>query len=515
MLDARYDWRVDGPPVQQGFAELGDVSCSIEVSVEAEPTLLTLEYASVPVPSFDVSANATFLAGVSWIHKNNAFSTSFRFVCKKSLELTETPVSKKPIESPAVCFRSLYFQVFQSEGVCVRFNNPFAKAVIDVSDKPVFPSAEAFQMSFCGTGAFCLETTLQPLVFAFHSPYLTAVEELTITGDYRIGYSPVNTNNIFRLHNRGGFGFGVEVQKYLGILVAQGRTSDMPPNVTFEVNWDVDWNFDTPTDGGKGNNFLFKFGGERSGVVSYSATKFFCRQSFQSFPLQHVGSLVAGGTNETGLEAGELFPNLFVGEVMDFEFVEGLRFKRHFEDIVTGFVVALDCIDKSFVVAEPKFYSSLHNYSLEHKIFKPIGLVMFMEKVTSSAVYNINYHFVWCPKYRKPILKGEVASALRQLLETICRTKNWDLLELEIRPDHIHLFLSAPPYESPIGIIKILKGISAIQLFKALPQLRQQLRKGHLWSPSYYVGTAGNVSAATIQKYIQNQQEGRRDSSTL
>jgi putative transposase len=104
---------------------------------------------------------------------------------------------------------------------------------------------------------------------------------------------------------------------------------------------------------------------------------------------------------------------------------------------------------------------------------------------------------------------------LKQLLETICRTKNWDLIELEIRPDHIHLFLSAPPYESPIGIIKILKGVSAIQLFKALPQLRQQLRKGHLWSPSYYVGTAGNVSAATIQKYIQNQQEGRRDSSTL
>jgi len=514
MLDARYDWRVDGPPVQQGFAELGDVPCGIEVSVEAEPTLLALEYASVSVPSFDVSADATFLTGVFWVHEYDVLSKGFRFVGEKSLELAETPATEQSVESPSVCLCSLYFQVFQSEGVRIRLNNTFAKAVVDVSDKPVFPSAESFQMPLCGTGAFFLETTLQPLVFAFHSPYLTAVEELTVTGDYGIGNSPIDAENVVRFNGMGRFGFGVEVQKYLAIFVAQGRTSDMPSNVTFEVNWDVNREFNPPIDSGEGNNPFFKFGGERSGVVAYPATRFFYRQPFQSFPLQHVAGLVACGTNETGLEARELFPNLFVGEVVDFEFVEGLRFERHFEDVVAGFVVAPDCIDKFPVIVEPKFYGSLHSYSLEHKVFKPIGLVMVMEKITSSAVYNINYHFVWCPKYRKPILKGEVAGTLRLLLETMCRTKNWELLELEIRPDHIHLFLSAPPYESPTGIIKILKGVSAIQLFKALPQLKQQLRKGHLWSPGYYVGTAGNVSAATIQKYIQNQQEGRRDSST-
>ncbi len=515
MLNARYDWRVDGPPVQQGFAELGDVSCGIEVSVEAEHTLLALEYASVSVPSFDMSADATFLAGVFRVYEDDVLSKGFRFVGEKSLELAETPATEQSVESPSVCLCSLYFQVFQSEGVRIRFNNPFAKAVVGVSDKPVFPSAESLQMPLCGTGAFRLETAFQPLIFPFHSPYPTAVEELTVTGDYGIGNPPVNAENVVRFNGMGGFVFGVEVQKYLGILVAQGSTTYMPSNVTFEVNWDVNREFNPPIDSRERNSPLFKFWGERSGVVAYPAARFFYRQPFQSFPLQHIAGLVAGGANETGLEARELFPNLFVGEVVDFEFVEGLRFKRHFEDIVTGFVVAPDCIDKSSVIAEPKFYSSLHNYSLEHKIFKPIGLVIFMEKVTSSTVYNINYHFVWCPKYKKPILKGEVAGALRQLLETMCRTKNWELLELEIRPDHIHLFLSAPPYESPTGIIKILKGVSAIQLFKALPQLKQQLRKGHLWSPGYYVGTAGNVSAATIQKYIQNQQEGRHNSSTL
>jgi putative transposase len=138
-----------------------------------------------------------------------------------------------------------------------------------------------------------------------------------------------------------------------------------------------------------------------------------------------------------------------------------------------------------------------------------------MEKTLSSAVYNINYHFVWCPKYRKPILKGNIAKTLKQLLETICESKNWEVLELNIQPDHIHLFLNAPPYENPTGIIKVLKGVSALQLFKTVPSLKTKMRKGHLWSPSYYVGTAGHVSADTIAKYIKNQERGdSRNSST-
>jgi putative transposase len=130
-------------------------------------------------------------------------------------------------------------------------------------------------------------------------------------------------------------------------------------------------------------------------------------------------------------------------------------------------------------------------------------------KTLSSAHYNINYHFVWCPKYRKPIFKGDLAEKLRLLLETICHTKKWEILELQIQPDHIHLFLSAPPYESPTGIVKVLKGTSAIQLFKAVPSLRTQLRKGHVWSPSYYVGTAGTVTSETIKRYIQMQEVNR------
>jgi len=137
-----------------------------------------------------------------------------------------------------------------------------------------------------------------------------------------------------------------------------------------------------------------------------------------------------------------------------------------------------------------------------------------MEKQkTKSSTYNINYHFVWCPKYRKNLLVGEVKDFTKSIIETICSSKNWKLLEMEIMPDHLHLFISAPPYESPTGIIKVLKGTSAIQLFKKFSGLKRELRKGHIWSPSYYVGTAGTVTAETIRKYIQEQEKGNGNSS--
>ena len=140
---------------------------------------------------------------------------------------------------------------------------------------------------------------------------------------------------------------------------------------------------------------------------------------------------------------------------------------------------------------------------------------MAEKKKASSAVYSIHYHVVWCTKYRRKVLVDASSKSAESILKTICDTRNWDILELVVMEDHIHLSLSASPSESPTAIVKILKGVSAKQLFAQHPELRNALWKGSLWSPSYYVGTAGDVSAEIIQRYIQNQQtqDGRRNSS--
>jgi putative transposase len=120
-----------------------------------------------------------------------------------------------------------------------------------------------------------------------------------------------------------------------------------------------------------------------------------------------------------------------------------------------------------------------------------------------NCVYQTAYHVVWCVKDRKRILSGAVRKCLSDLLRSICEQNGWVILSQEVQSDHVHLFLSFPPVVSISIALKKLKGITARKLFLEFPELKNALYNGSFWSPSYYVGTAGNVSAKTIQKYIE------------
>lgn len=135
---------------------------------------------------------------------------------------------------------------------------------------------------------------------------------------------------------------------------------------------------------------------------------------------------------------------------------------------------------------------------------------------SSSAVYEINYHIVWCTKYRHQVMTDEVKQFMDDQIRTIADSKEWTVIELEVMPEHIHLFLSAPPFVAPTDIVKVMKGVTAKRVFEKFPQLRRRKFWGdHMWSPSYYIGTHGNVSAETIKKYIDGTSNRRRNSSTV
>ncbi len=126
-----------------------------------------------------------------------------------------------------------------------------------------------------------------------------------------------------------------------------------------------------------------------------------------------------------------------------------------------------------------------------------------MSNRTRHATYNINYHFVWCPKYRRPVLDGEVGVRLVALMPDYVQGLGGEVLELVVMPDHVHLFASFPPTIAISQIMHKLKGASSHQLRTEFPHLRSRLPS--LWTRSYYVGTAGHVSASTIKRYIDEQ----------
>jgi len=124
----------------------------------------------------------------------------------------------------------------------------------------------------------------------------------------------------------------------------------------------------------------------------------------------------------------------------------------------------------------------------------------YQHKETSISL--VNYHFVWIPKRRRKILVDKLAQRLRELLEEKAGELGLQILALEIKPDHLHLFVSAPPHLAPNQIVFRLKGYTSRALRREFPFLR---RMPSLWTRSYFVSTAGNVSSETIQRYIDAQ----------
>lgn len=122
---------------------------------------------------------------------------------------------------------------------------------------------------------------------------------------------------------------------------------------------------------------------------------------------------------------------------------------------------------------------------------------------SESCVYNLSYHIIWCPKYRKPILVGDVAERLRELLFEKAEANGWRIRTLEIMPDHVHVFLSATPSDAVAQILATLKGGTARQMREEFPHLKRFLPT--LWTRSYYVESVGHVSSKTIEKYIADQ----------
>jgi len=124
-------------------------------------------------------------------------------------------------------------------------------------------------------------------------------------------------------------------------------------------------------------------------------------------------------------------------------------------------------------------------------------------KSGTNCIFNVGYHFIWCPKYRRKVLVDAVENRLKAVMKLKAKQLGVEIVSLEILPDHVHLFVKCKPTFAPHQLVKQFKGNSSRLLRDEFPKLKSRLPT--LWTNSYYCESVGHISEATIKRYIEDQ----------
>ena len=131
-------------------------------------------------------------------------------------------------------------------------------------------------------------------------------------------------------------------------------------------------------------------------------------------------------------------------------------------------------------------------------------------KSISHTRWKCQYHIVFIPKYRKKVLYGKVREDVREILNTLCKYKNVEIIAGAVCVDHVHLSVAIPPKLSVSDFMGYLKGKSTLMLYDRHPELQSKWDKAAFWARGYYVEIIGNITDEAVQKYIKEQAEESR-----
>jgi putative transposase len=125
----------------------------------------------------------------------------------------------------------------------------------------------------------------------------------------------------------------------------------------------------------------------------------------------------------------------------------------------------------------------------------------------SHTVYDLKYHIVWITKYRKPVMSGDIAVRVRDLIREISRSLDVEIIKGHVARDHVHLFVSIPPQVSVSNYVKAVKGKSSRKLLSEYKRLSKAFWGRHIWARGYFAASTGNVTDEVVAEYIRLQQE--------
>ncbi|MBR2668214.1 MAG: IS200/IS605 family transposase [Solobacterium sp.] len=129
---------------------------------------------------------------------------------------------------------------------------------------------------------------------------------------------------------------------------------------------------------------------------------------------------------------------------------------------------------------------------------------------TETTVYCCRYHVIFCPKYRRKVLREPIAQRFKEIVLSMQEEQNFYVLEMEVMPDHVHLLLDVDPTIGINILVSRIKGKTAHILNREFPELERKLPT--LWTRSKFIATVGSVSLDVVKKYIEDQKtnESRR-----
>ena len=137
---------------------------------------------------------------------------------------------------------------------------------------------------------------------------------------------------------------------------------------------------------------------------------------------------------------------------------------------------------------------------------------------SAHARFELKYHFVWCPKYRKMALRGNVGRYVAKVIYEVAERYDFAVEELAVMPDHVHLFVSTVPELSPAHLAQVVKSITAREVFKRFPGIKKMLWGGALWERGYFVMSSGvGTTNEMIRRYIKEHRgtQGATDQPNL
>lgn len=123
----------------------------------------------------------------------------------------------------------------------------------------------------------------------------------------------------------------------------------------------------------------------------------------------------------------------------------------------------------------------------------------------NTCVYNLGYHLIFCPKFRRKVLVDGVDTRLKEILLEIATERGYVIENMDIMPDHVHLFIRIPPNISIFDAVNKLKGKSSRLIREEFPWMKKRIPT--LWTRSYYVESVGHISEDVVKKYIEDQKK--------